>query len=439
MQIKLKKYQAEFLDSPARFPCMIAGIGTGKTLMLLLKVWKFCEDYPNSLALIARSQFTDLRDSTIKDFERYFNVVIDSNKEYAFSNGSKIMFRHAAELNVLKNINLSIAAIEQAEEFEDDTQFTFLRDRLRRDNAPLQQLCIVANANGHNWIWRKWINNRQEGYDLTIANTFENADNLPETFLKDLEIMKIDAPHHYRQFVENSFEEMDADDLLMNSRIIYQASKINFPYFGALGRILAVDIARFGDDETVACCIEKVSDIHFIQIHQEGWRGKPLTETVGKTFELKKLLRADMIVVDDVGLGGGVTDMLREQFRNSNFTIQAFQGNMVSSNLAYENARSEAFFNLKDMFDRGHLKIIDDFELAEQLMSLKYKFMRNGKKVFISKDEMRKDGLKSPDRADALAMACYYKDSVKRQNPDLSPTQSGVLEFVNTKYDPLKI
>ena len=89
------------------------------------------------------------------------------------------------------------------------------------------------------------------------------------------------------------------------------------------------------------------------------------------------------------------------------------------------------------MFDRGQLKIIDDFELAEQLMSLKYKFMRNGRKAFISKDEMRKDGLRSPDRADALAMACFYKDTVIRRNPELN--QSKALEFANTKYDPLKL
>ena len=181
-EIKLVPFQDKFLFSQSRFPALCAGIGTGKTYMLLLKIWKFCEDYPNTLALIARKEYTDLRDSTLKDFERYFEVSIDSNKEYAFKNGSKIMFRHAAELNVLKNINLSIAGIEQAEEFENDEQFNFIRDRLRRDNAPLQQLCIVANANGHNWIWRRWINNPQSGYEISVASTFDNALNLPADF-----------------------------------------------------------------------------------------------------------------------------------------------------------------------------------------------------------------------------------------------------------------
>jgi len=37
------------------------------------------------------------------------------------------MFRHASELAVLKNINLSIFGIEQAEEFETDEQFQLQR------------------------------------------------------------------------------------------------------------------------------------------------------------------------------------------------------------------------------------------------------------------------------------------------------------------------
>jgi hypothetical protein len=408
--VKLKPFQTKFFNSKVRFPAMVAGIGTGKTYMLLLKIWRFCEEYPQSLALIARKEYTDLRDSTLKDFERYFNVTVDSNKEYSFPNGSKIMFRHAAELNVLKNINLSIAGIEQAEEFENDDQFTFIRDRLRRDNAPYQQLCIVANANGHNWIWKLWKDNPSTDYSISTATTFDNSDNLPETFLKDMRQMEIDSPNHYLQFVMNSFEETGADDRLLIARHVYESSKLIFPYFGSQGRILAVDVARFGEDETVFCAIEKVSDVHFIQIHQETWREKSLMETTGKILDLKKILKIDVIVVDDIGLGGGVTDRLKEM----KYKVQPFIGNEAPLNPIYFNKRSEGFFLLKEVIDSHRLKIIDDSELAEQLLSVRYKFKSNGEKAIVSKDEMRKLGLKSPDRADALMMACFYKDAITR-------------------------
>ena len=77
MEIKLIPAQEKFLQSAKRFPCFIGGIGTGKTYMLLLKIWRFCETFPNTRALVVRREYTDLRDSTMSDFRKYFEVEVD--------------------------------------------------------------------------------------------------------------------------------------------------------------------------------------------------------------------------------------------------------------------------------------------------------------------------------------------------------------------------
>ena len=46
----------------------------------------------------------------------------------------------------------------------------------------------------------------------------------------------------------------------------------------------------------------------------------------------------------------------------------------------------------------------DDDELAAQLGALRYKFTSRGQVLIESKDDMRKRGLPSPDRADALML-----------------------------------
>jgi hypothetical protein len=406
--IEALPFQKRFLDSQARYPALVSGIGTGKTYMLLLKIWQFCQDYPNTLALIVRKEFTDLRDSTMKDFERYFDVKISSDKDYKFSNNSVIMFRHAAEIEVLKNINLSIFGIEQAEEFETEEAFTFLRDRLRRDNAPLRQGCIIANANGHNWIYKMWINNPfNEEFQVWTATTFDNADNLPADFINDLKRMETEAPNHYKQFVLNSFEELGADDRLLTGSIVYQSPKLEFFEEGTRKRILAVDIARFGEDETVFTIIQSKNLTQWEQIYQHTWRDKPLTEVTGKVLSLCREFSPHIVVIDDCGVGGGVTDMLSEQ----RCIPEAFIGNEKATNELYENKRSEGFFKMQEMFNRGDIKILNDPILMEQLLQLRYKFKGNGKKSIVSKDEMRKDNLKSPDRADALSMALYYTNT----------------------------
>lgn len=407
--IKLKTFQDKFLFSDKRYPCLVAGIGTGKTYMLLLKVYNFCKQYPNSLALVVRKEFTDLKDSTMKDFERYFFKQIGSDKNFNFDNGSTIMFRHANEIAVLKNINLSLFAIEQAEEFENEETFTFLRDRLRRDNAPIRQGIIIANAAGHNWIYRMWINNPASvDFDVVTASTFDNEDNLPADFIADLKRMETEAPNHYKQYVLNSFEELGKDDLLLSGTIVYQSPKLTFYDDGTQKRIMAVDVARFGEDETVFTILQSRNIREWEQIYQYTWREKPITEITGKILDLDREFNLDMIVIDDCGIGGGVTDMLKDQRQ----VPTAFIGNEKPQNEFYENKRSEGFFRMKEMFEKGFIKILNDNILMEQLLSIRYKFKGNGVKAIVSKDEMRKDGLKSPDRCDALMQACYYTDKI---------------------------
>lgn len=440
MELKLKQYQAEFFDSKKRFPALIAGIGTGKTYMMLLKIWHFCQEYPKTLAMIIRREFTDLESSTIKDFERYFDCRVGSNKEYRFDNGSVIMFKHGKEVtpNVLKNYTLDICGIEQSEEFETDQEFTFLRDRMRGTAGPFQQLMLVANACGHNWMWKHWVNNPpSDEYDCTLAQTFDNEDNLPPKFIEDLKHMETEAPNHYNQFVLNSFEELGDSDRLLNTKQVYQSSKLTFNYFGSYGRILSVDVARYGEDETVFCVLEKVSDSHIVQIHQETWRNRSLMETCGKILDMHRSMRFTVIVIDDTGMGGGVTDRLREL----KLRIQPFIGSSTPSNPLYYNKRSEGFFLMKELFDRSFLKIIDDPELSEQLLGIKYKYRSTGRgqKAIIGKEELRKEGLKSPDRADALMMGCCYESFLTRKSDmPLEMQAQGNLEFAKAEYDVLK-
>jgi hypothetical protein len=407
LKVKLKPFQDKFLFCQKRFPALIAGIGTGKTFMLLLKIWMYCEQYENSLALIVRKEFSDLRDSTLKDFTRYFGVVADSNKEYHFPNGSVIMFRHGSEINVLKNINLSIAGIEQAEEFETEEVFNFIRDRLRRENAPYRQLCIISNANGHNWIWRLWVNNPgSKEYEHGTAQTFDNEDNLPKDFIADVRQMEKDAPNHYKQYVLNSFEEVDADDMLFDYQSLLDSTQLDFGYTGQLKRILSVDVARYGEDETVFNILESQGVVNWQQLHLETWKNKSLMETTGKTIDLIQTFKVDTTIIDDDGLGGGVTDRLKE-LRKS---IVPYHGGAKSIKDIYANKRTEDYFKTSEMISKGYLKIKDDNVLMDQLLTIKYRYKSNNQKMLIPKEEMRKDGIKSPDRADALIMGVSHCD-----------------------------
>ena len=433
MEIKIKtgQYQDLFLFSEAKFPALIASVGTGKTLCLLTKIYKYCEDYPGTSGLIVRKEFTDLKDSTMKDFESYFNCKVGVDKNFKLSNGSLIMFRHASEIQVLKNINLGIVGIEQAEEFEDDTQFQFLRDRLRQNNgATVRPLCIIANANGHNWVWKIWVNQAQEvvpvheetgqyrylkgEYDAITANTFANQENLPPDFVADLKRKEVEAPKHYQQYVMNSFEEINEDDFVFTFSSLMESKKKEFIKSGYYGhKIIGYDIARYGNDKSAAVGIIQHGALSWEVFHVEQWSNTDLDTTTGRILSISNINKSDDNIIDEDGIGSGPLDFICKGRSRNDFV--GFRNSVLSysDNQFYANPRTEAAFKLKEYVDKGYIGIRNE-ELIQELMTLRYKFTNDGRRILVSKEEMRKNGIKSPNLADALLMACSLIGKVKR-------------------------
>jgi len=242
-KINLESFQNGFFTCTERFPGFLSAWGTGKTMAAIFKGIVLSSVYKNNLGLIVRKKFTDLRDSTLKDFERYTGLKVPmSTKEITVpGTNSVIMFRHGDELSGLQNVNLGWVYIEQAEEFDTSEQFDMLRGRLRRElevndeyesnipaysdfiaklkAKPLRQLMIGANACGHNWDWKRWVKDRRPGYALFEAQSWDNKDNLPEDFIADLEEMKIDNIKKYNRYVLNSHEDYDMEGAYYAARM----------------------------------------------------------------------------------------------------------------------------------------------------------------------------------------------------------------------------
>lgn len=429
IKIKLEPFHEAFLLSDARFPAFVAGIGTGKTYMLLLKAVRWCLTYPGALGVIVRNQFTDLHDSTLNDFKKYFGVDVDLHKEVIFENGSKLMFRHGSETAVLKNINLDFAGIEQAEEFEDDTQFNFLRDRLRGgarklwnpDGTPMvdaygkqktfQQMFIIANRNGHDWIWRRWEYERPSSdYFLVTATTFDNARNLPESFINDQKEREKTEPRHYRRMVLNSADEDLSDDILFKSVDVARSAQLNYQLPSFTRYVAGLDVARYGDDATCLTILAQISPMRWRQVFQEEKRQWSVPQVASWVKDVYKMLPFDTVGVDDVGVGGGVTDLLSD---SNKFTTYPFIANEKPNGVCpYEDNKSVGYFKLEDWIAKDYLQILNDIYLHAELSIIKF-YYRGDVKHIVGKDVMRRDGKKSPNKAEALMIAVFcaeYQD-----------------------------
>ena len=136
-----------------------------------------------------------------------------------------------------------------------------------------------------------------------------------------------------------------------------------------------------------------------------SWQGLDLMQTVGRVMAEYESLpisqRPSEILVDSIGVGGGVVDRLRElgaPVRGVNVS------EVPSMGKTYNNLRTELWFKTKAWLEDRSCKIPNNDALVADLTGIRYSFTSSGKMQAESKDAMKKRGLKSPDLADAVCL-----------------------------------
>src|SRR5699024_3489774 len=132
--------------------------------------------------------------------------------------------------------------------------------------------------------------------------------------------------------------------------------------------------------------------------------------------------------IDDDGVGGGGTDRLREIVQEEKRlyidVIDCHNGGKAINDENYFHWGSESWATIRDYLQDGDIQITNDEDLIGQLSRTKYRVTSKGKIQLESKDEMKKRGLRSPDRADALVLA-FAKYHSSRLDPDVAALLRG--------------
>lgn len=114
------------------------------------------------------------------------------------------------------------------------------------------------------------------------------------------------------------------------------------------------------------------------------------------------------LVVDGLGVGAGTAGALIK----NGYNVVVHKGGESATNSDYRNKRAQVYFELRDALRDEKVFFTEDFvddpaewdDIDGQLCSIQTK--PGGEKVeeLRSKDEMKRDGIKSPDRGDSIAM-----------------------------------
>ena len=162
--------------------------------------------------------------------------------------------------------------------------------------------------------------------------------------------------------------------------------------------VIGVDVARFGPDRSVL--LTRRGDV---VVDIRVYHGFDITAVAGASIVAARDTRPRELIVDETGLGSGVVDILREQGQ----PVYGFNGagKPLKEEVTCANLRAEGYWTLARRFRDHTIRIPRDVELIAELASLRYRYNSRGKVLMESKESMKKRGLPSPDKADALMLA----------------------------------
>lgn len=199
--------------------------------------------------------------------------------------------------------------------------------------------------------------------------------------------------------------------------------------------VIAVDVARFGDDESVIFFRKGMDGVSIPKITFKGLDTMQVAAQVAlhaRGSEHTKMQRADAVFVDETGVGGGVVDRLRQLGVN---VIGVNFGGKPDSGITLTNAAGERYGNKRAEIwgimrsaIRSGLCLPKDQSLKEELIAVEYSYNEKGEIMLERKSDLKKRLGFSPDTADAIAISFAY--------PVVSANTAVSVSGANHEYNP---
>jgi phage terminase large subunit len=255
--------------------------------------------------------------------------------------------------------------------------------------------------------------NQEKHRWFTVKISHKDSSRVTDDFVEEMAVRYGRDSNTFRVRALGEFPRTDLDTMIPYE-LVDAARNRDVEVPTHLRTVWALDVARFGDDDTVLLKRNNIGVDPNIQV----WNGLD-TMAVANRVKLEwdttiPSQRPTVILVDVIGIGAGVVDRLSElglPVRGINVSETAAQKEQ------YRNLRTELGFLGKEWLEsRDHilplcngscpdrLTCVHD-RLAMELTTIRYDVTTGGKLLMETKKDMKKRGYKSPDIADAFFLS----------------------------------
>jgi len=407
----LTSYQKDILFCHSRFTITEASTKVGKThshiIWLFGKSMELSEAHGYNYWWVApvynqaKIAFSRLKRNLIKYGVFRFN---ETSLTIHCPNGAMIVFKSAEKPDNLFGEDVYACVFDEAPRARPESWYA-LRSTLTATEAPCK---LIGNFGGvGNWVHKlKEKALEDSNYSYFRVNCW---DAVKEGILskKEVEQAQIDLP-------EKIFKELylaepcDGTDQLISSDSIRDLFTNDFAVKGK--KYLSIDVARFGKDASCVCLWNGLR-LESIRIIQQN----TITSLAKEIQELAKVqnIPRSQIIVDDSGVGGGLTDILKCKGFVSNAKAQKEKGKAQN----YRHLKAQCYYKLAEYINSSKIFVscTDDKVirmLTEELEQVRMPNINDVNKLdVISKDEVKRTIGRSPDISDSLMMRMYFEIS----------------------------
>jgi phage terminase large subunit len=243
----------------------------------------------------------------------------------------------------------------------------------------------------HNRLSQDWV---------TMKVSCEDSPRVSAAYIDEMKSRYGEESNAYRIRVLGEFPRSD-DDTVIPMELLEMAMARDVSPSAHAPIVWGLDVARFGSDRSALCKRQGNAILEPIKT----WKNLDLMQLTGAVVAEYEVLmpsqRPREILVDSIGLGAGVVDRLRElnlPARGINVSESPAMGT------TYRNLKAELWHKAKAWLEARDCWMPKDELLVAELATVRYSFTSSGKIQIEGKDEIRKRGLASPDRADAFCL-----------------------------------
>jgi phage FluMu gp28-like protein len=248
--------------------------------------------------------------------------------------------------------------------------------------------------------------NRLKDDWVTMKVSCADSPRVSDAYMDEMKSRYGEESNAYRIRVLGDFPRSD-DDTVIPMELLEAAVSRDVAMSLVAKIVWGLDVARFGSDRSALCKRQGnvVTEI-------KTWKNLDLMQLTGAVMAEYQALPPDQrpheIMVDSIGLGAGVVDRLRE------LKLPAVGINVAESpalGSTYRNLKAELWHKAKAWLEQRDCRMPKDEALIAELAAVRYSFTSNGKIQIEGKDELKKRGMSSPDRADAFCLT-FASDAV---------------------------